>query len=197
MTRLLPLTALLLIFIITGCGGMVREEVLTSSEASNTRYATYNLNGADLMIESVVISQELKAVFGPFIIIPTFASEVEIINEPLTIKFLIFVKHGEAIIDLNTISVVINETGTHLPIKKEIERAVYLESGRRDYTWGPTFDAITLTARNIPYSFNLTFDIQREDVESFRLSFGDLIINGKPAIVKPVYFKRLFRTIGR
>jgi len=177
---------------------MVREEVLTFSEAPNTRYVTYNLAGADLMIKSVVISQELKAVFGPLLILPAFTSEVEIINKPLSIEFLIFVKQGEVALDLDSISAVINEADTNLPIiKKEIENIIHHKTRRSESTWEPTFGSKILPTKSSPYSFKLTFDIPRQEVKSLRLSFGNLTVNGKKAIVNPLVFERLFRTIGR
>lgn len=159
----------------------------------------------------MVLSERLRVVYGPAVILPTPSARENIVDEPLRIELLIELRRGAVSFDPWTFAVVLAEEGRTLspisvvrryPVRREAfdirdRRAVEIVS---ETLVGP----VTLrehsgwdVVRPRWHELVFTYDIARTELKPFAFRPGVLDLNGRTVHLPAVSFEQRSRLAPR
>jgi hypothetical protein len=183
--------ALLAAVAMTGCSGLAEVEVLepvlraAPDARPYLREATpIGLGEATLFLYPVALSERMKRIYGPLLVLPTPSEEKQVLDRPLVLRVGLEVPGGTATVDLSKTAVTFGG------------RTLYPTSvgryGTQEKVDGPVQVSGQRRLRNLvlPHVFELSYDVRATQLEPFTLQLPDIQVNDRVVTMKPAAFGR-------
>ena len=179
----------LIVAVVSGCSGMAKVEMMAPVapvlevevgrpypyDIGHSRYSkniiTFTRRDLHVEIHPVKLSEQMVAIFGPAVIIPTPASEKVTYGGSLSIDVVIHLKFGRASFDYQDFVVLLGES-----------RRVLKPRQAGTVISNPRFES--------KERFSFTYEISTEDLSRFVFRLGDINVNGTVVSFPEISFER-------
>jgi hypothetical protein len=131
-----------------------------------------------------VLSERLRTIYGPALILPAVWEEKKVSDEPLRIRIWLELPQGTAVVDLSKAAVRLGG------------RTLYPAAGRLG-TGEKLEGPIQLAGQSTAHMFELMYEVRTTELEPFTLHIPDVQVNGRLVALDPIAFRRGKRELPR
>lgn len=187
------------------CAGTMDEEAYEPVPQAGKQAGSYrpystaiDLGDASVAIFPVVLSERLRTIYGPALVLPAIGSEKKILDEPVRIRIWVELRHGLATADLSKAAIILGEAGRTL-YPSSVERdVIHHYQGKRSESIREKLEGpIQMAGQRTTHMFVLTYGILTTQLQPFALHIPDIHLNGRSVTVKPIAFERSNRETVR
>jgi hypothetical protein len=168
---------------VAACAGLVEGEAYQPVQVGqpdpkiHRPHAAVRLSDASIVVFPVVVSEQLRRIYGPALILPTFWEEKAVVDKPLRLEVWLKLPSGDAMVDFSGAAVRLGE------------RTVYPTFVGRKWTGERSEGAVRLAGQTLAHVFELNFEVRTTQLQPFTLYLPDLQINGRMVSVDPIAFQ--------
>jgi hypothetical protein len=152
---------------------------------------TVELEGAEVTVFPVVISENLQALYGPSLTLFAQASGEAVIDNPLTIDLWLTLQRGTMQMNLQNATVALQGNDRSLkPVAIMLEAIQHFPDRKSERSYEQIEGVMSANHRKKPYRFVLVYGVDRARIEPFVFNLGTVELNGQRVSLQPVVFTR-------
>jgi hypothetical protein len=133
----------------------------------------------------VTLSERLRTLYGPLLILPAVWEEKKVIDEPVQLSIRLELPRGSAAVDPSKVAITFGG------------RTLYPTSVWNPWTLEKFQGPVQLTGQSRAHTFELRYEVRTTELEPFTLHLPEFQVNGRVFKPDPIAFRRAMREAAR